>query len=39
MNTFTRFILGVSLFCALGTSQAEMIAPDRTGRRDNHQAG
>ena len=28
MNTFTRVILAVSLFCALGTAQAEMIAPD-----------
>ena len=28
MNTFIRVILGASLFCALGTARAEMIAPD-----------
>lgn len=28
MNTFIRVILGASLFCTLGTTHAEMIAPD-----------
>ena len=28
MNTFIRVILGASLFCALGTAHAEMMAPD-----------